>query len=262
MANADTKLTKREAEEEALSALLDGELSHEQEEDLRRRIAEDPELAERCAEFAEVGGVLQRLAAPTPNPERLDRIRQGLQARIDAEQAAGAEAQTEAQVIALPVRSRAAFVAAAALAAALALYWVMDPGTDLEPTVSPPAPVLAEVEVVLPAPTLSPSLSPSPDAVDTPSLAASPRPAEFGVQEAELLPSAPRMAQEAPEGLQPVAVAEPVRESTGTGDPAVLPDADEQLAIALDYGMLADFDVISNLELLESLDELATVESM
>ena len=44
--------------------------------------------------------------------------------------------------------------------------------------------------------------------------------------------------------------------------PRAVADSDERLAIALDYEMLADFDVISNLELLEFLGELENVESM
>ena len=42
----------------------------------------------------------------------------------------------------------------------------------------------------------------------------------------------------------------------------VLPDSDEELAIALEYETLADFDVISNLGLLEALSEFDNVESM
>ena len=45
----------KEAEEEALSALLDGELSPEREDEIRRRMANDPSLAARCSELAEVG---------------------------------------------------------------------------------------------------------------------------------------------------------------------------------------------------------------
>ena len=57
-----------------------------------------------------------------------------------------------------------------------------------------------------------------------------------------------------PEGVE-VAVVE-------TAEPMILPDSDERLAIALDYEVLADFDVISNLELLEFLGALDDVESM
>ena len=46
----------KEAEEEALSALLDGELSPEREDEIRRRMANDPSLAARCSELAEVSG--------------------------------------------------------------------------------------------------------------------------------------------------------------------------------------------------------------
>ena len=62
--------------------------------------------------------------------------------------------------------------------------------------------------------------------------------------------------------VQQVAAVDPVRHGAEPEQTLTLPDSDEQLAIALEYGMLADFDVILNLELLESLDELATVESM
>ena len=42
------------SEDEDLSALLDGELSPERAQQLRLRLAEEPELAARCAELGEV----------------------------------------------------------------------------------------------------------------------------------------------------------------------------------------------------------------
>ena len=85
----------RDSEEEDLSALLDGELSPEKEDSLRRRMTEDPDLAERCAELAEVGGLLQKSAEAPPEIDRLQRIHQNLRARIEADATANEEEAQE-----------------------------------------------------------------------------------------------------------------------------------------------------------------------
>jgi len=257
MADANSKLMKKQAEDEALSALLDGELSQEQEEGLRRRMADDPRLAERCAEFAEVGGTLQSLASATSDPERLQRIRQGLQARIDADELAGTQDQQGARVIPFPRGGRGALAAVAALAAALALYLAIDSGSELEPAASRNAPILAEAEVAIPE-----AETPVAEVIEPTRLAASPESGAFDADRVEALPSDRLSPGESPEGPPVVAILDPTTPVVEAEAPLILPDADEQLAIALEYGMLADFDVISNLELLESLDELVTMESM
>lgn len=256
MANSNSKLMHKQAEDETLSALLDGELSPEQEEDLRRRMAEDPQLAERCAEFAEIGGALQRLATAAPDPKRLRRIQQGLRSRIDADELAETLDPPSAQVIPFPLYRRAAVGVVAALAAALALYLAIDPGSELETPASPKAPRLAEAPVSVPK-------APAPVAViETPRLAASAVSPEADAVTAEAVPSETLYPADTPEDLRLVEAMNPVHSVAEEDAPLILPDADEQLAIALEYGMLADFDVILNLELLESLYELETVESM
>ncbi|MEE3328100.1 MAG: hypothetical protein VX252_12255 [Myxococcota bacterium] len=247
----------RDSEEEALSALLDGELSEEREEELRRRMADDPALAARCAELAEVGGLLQKLAEPMPEADRLQRMHADLRSRIEAD---GVEPEQETQrgtdIPLAPRRGRPLVAPAAALAAALALYLAVgERGTE-----SPSAPVseaigLAEGSVpeaespVLLRPPVEPFV---PEASQ---FAQVPAPEEAGAP-ANVYP------EEVAPMLEPPQVEEPTVVAVVEPEPLVLPDSDERLAIALDYEMLADFDVISNLELLEFLGELENVESM
>ena len=254
----------RDSEEEALSALLDGELSAEREEEIRLRMANDPALAARCAEMAEVNGLLQTLAEPQPEPERLQRMHEELRARIQNESADSTERMGEsrpAKVIPLvPRRARNLVMATAAMAAALALYLVMGQRGEGPIPVSPSEPV-------------SVAKSPTPEAVapvapetivDSSVLEEVEADSQWAqvpvVEEATSLPSA------YPEEVAPVLpqaeAAEVVVAAAEASEPMTLPDSDERLAIALDYDMLADFDVISNLELLEFLGELEDVESM
>jgi anti-sigma factor RsiW len=255
----------KEAEEEALSALLDGELSAEREEEIRRRMANDPSLAARCAELAEVSGLLQKLVEPQPEPDRLQRMHEGLRARIEFESGESTESEEEeargATVTPLaPRRILNLGVAAAALAAALALYLsVGERGVGTDPVLPEAAMALAEnpapvIEAVVPtpvAPLAEPILPEDPEGV---SQWAQGSEVEEAVPSTSVYPEEvmPVLAQ--PEGLE-VAVVETV-------EPMILPDSDERLAIALDYEVLADFDVISNLELLEFLGALDDVESM
>ena len=258
MSNASLRYMNRDSEEEALSSLLDGELSEENEEEIRRRMAEDPDLAARCAELAEVDGLLQKLAEPLPEADRLQRMHGDLRARIEAE--ANTRPADGAEVIALAPRRRSALVGvAAALAAALALYLALGPGgAERESDSLRQDPLLARTtdpEPVIPEPAF-PVEKPVVEAeAETAQLAQAP------VAEEALAPPTvyPEEVVPVPEPAQPeearVAVAEDPQ-------PLVLPDSDERLAIALDYEMLADFDVISNLELLEYLGEIENLESM
>ncbi len=104
MPNANVQYMNRDSDDEALSALLDGELSEEREDALRLRMAEDPRLAERCAELAEVGGLLQKLAEPQPEADRLQRIHQNLRARIEADATESDEAAQTSTLMQLSPR--------------------------------------------------------------------------------------------------------------------------------------------------------------
>ena len=71
--------------DENLSALLDGELSPEGERELRRRLTEEPALAERLAALAEVTGQVINFAGdqdPATDRSRLDRMHAALRVRL------------------------------------------------------------------------------------------------------------------------------------------------------------------------------------
>lgn len=259
MPNASVQYMNRDSEDEALSALLDGELSEEREDALRLRMAEDPRLAERCAELAEVGGLLQKLAEPQPEADRLQRIHQNLRARIEADATEGDEEAETATVIPLsPRRNRTLVGVAAAIAASLALYLSLgEPTTSPELAPSPQATGLAD--------TVSPPLEPA-ITLPTPVAEVESEASQWAEARAAEPAEAVSPGTVYPEAVTPDLELAQVEESAVAPvvDPAsmVLPDTDERLAIALDYEMLADFDVISNLELLEYLGELENVESM
>jgi anti-sigma factor RsiW len=150
--------------DEKLSALLDGELSPQEEAALRAEIARSPELAARLAAFA---GLDERLRALPSRPVPAD-----LHARV-AERTRGAPARGAPRSGAPPARRR--WLAAAALAAAAAaLALLVLPRAPREATqvarVEPPpvplAPPLAvEPEVPAlpePAPTPAPTPTPAP----------------------------------------------------------------------------------------------------
>jgi anti-sigma factor RsiW len=252
---------------EDLSALLDGELEPERAQVLRRRLSEEPALAARWAELGELTGQLQMLAhsedgrdeASSEEAARLDRIHGALRVRLAGEavleeEAAEEEARDEAaagqpraQVI--PLRPLPAWLgpAAAALAASLALYWAAGnfgggvPGTgldDVEPGGGEPAASQWVAETVPPAPAEpAPQLEPAPVEI----VRDAPSPTEPGAV-LETLPDEEAQAVEAWAAVD-------------------LAEADEEeLAIAFELDVLADFDVIENLELLELLDELDTLE--
>ena len=250
---------------EDLSALLDGELEPERARVLRRRLSEEPALAARWAELGELTGQLQMLArswddrdeASSEEEARLDRIRGALRVRLageavleeEAEEEArgAAAAQPQAQVI--PLRPLPAWLgpAAAALAASLALYWAAGnlgggvPGTgldDAEPGGGELAAPQWVAETVPPPP-----VEPAP----------------------QLEPAPVEIVRDAPSPTEPGAVLETLPDEEAQAVEAWaavdLAEADEEeLAIAFELDVLADFDVIENLELLELLDELDTLE--
>ncbi len=251
-----------DVDDEDISALLDGELAPERAQALRRRLVEEPALAARWAELGELTGQLRTLARPgdsrdeaNPGEEaRLDRIHGALQVRLAAEEVLEEEARGEetagqprAQVI--PLRPLPGWFgpAAAALAASLALYWAAGnfggsvPGAALDDAEPPVGEQTAPqwVAETVPPPSAEPVPTPEPAPVkivrDAPS-----RP-EPGVA----LETAPDEEVQAVEAWAVVDLAEV---------------DEEELAIAFELDVLADFDVIENLELLELLDELDTME--
>jgi anti-sigma factor RsiW len=231
---SDRKNDRKEAPErdlEDLSALLDGELSPAREAELRARMSERPELAEA---FALMGGADQQLRDLAGRPvaeDRLARMRAGLDAKLAADEG---EWASGAVVIAFPNRGRWMAAAAAALAAGLALYLVVDRPSANGPT------VVSERIAEVPAPVESLA---EPDRI------------------AQGAPNGTAAANDGPEVVDPPALARApdlIEESTSVLDTA----SEEEIAIALDYETLTDFEVIARLELLELLDDLDTVEAM
>ena len=263
------------SEDEDLSALLDGELSPERAEQLRRRLAEEPELAARCAELGEVSGHLRNLAHPADRSEsesqrqgaRVEGMHATLRQRIAAEQAAtgieppaGTSSRASAPVIPLRAPWRGLVPAVAALAAGLALYLSLgdfrsdDSGfTENQVASEFSEPVAPDPENPLELPGWTADTEAGDGARS-----------ENGLVETSAPESAPQLIAEA----FPAGPSEMARENQDRL--AVDPDVDlavdlsvigdEELAIAFEFDVLADFDVIENLELLELLDELDTLE--
>ena len=71
----------REAVDEELSAMMDGELAAEQEVALRERLAGDSQLAARLAELERVDAALAALPAAEPSAA----LRESLRSRIEAD---------------------------------------------------------------------------------------------------------------------------------------------------------------------------------
>lgn len=258
-------------EDEDLSALLDGELSPERAEQLRRRLAEEPELAARCAELGEVSGQLRNLAHPADRSEsesqlevdRVEAMHGALRQRISAEQAtmgietpAGTSSRRSARVIPLHASWKGLAPAVAALAAGLALYLSLGDfrSDDSAPTGNLAASDLSEG--VTPDPEI-PLERPRPTADAEAGAGLS---AGNGLAERDAPGSAPQVIAEAsPAGPLEMAREEQDRRvADRTVDLAII--GDEELAIAFEFDVLADFDVIENLELLELLDELDSLE--
>ena len=112
--------------EERLSALLDGELSPEEETSLRTELDRSPELRQRLAELAAVGDALRVL----PGPEASDDLKERLRARIAAEsEAPQHEDRDTPPATRGPARRRPLqYAAVAAIAAGLsALVFLVNP---------------------------------------------------------------------------------------------------------------------------------------
>lgn len=238
--------------DENLSALLDGELSPEGERELRRRLTEEPALAERLAALAEVTGQVINLAGdqdPATDRSRLDRMHAALRVRLadaDAEGAAdraGApKARQQARVLRLRPALRWVAPAAAALAAGLVLYLgVGDVGSERSGATSTP-PVAVE---------------------DLPQSSGTARDAGAEPSGLEAPVSSSEAAQLARNSL-PAPATEAERVTAETDGEAAVIDLDQaedvELAIAFEFNVLADIDVIENLDLLERMSELDTME--
>jgi len=236
--------------------LLDGELDPGAAAELRARMTEDPELARRSAELGELTGQLRNLAHPGERPEaeiqledaRVERMHSALRVRLAAEEAveaeetqATAEAEAPAPVIWLRPARDWLVPAAAALAASLFLYLAFGSRVPDGPSGSADPGLVAENVAPRPgSPVAAESLLPSPDL-------------EIEVAEDPPTGLARDIAETTPPDM-PSAIAE----APATIDLAAAND--EELAIALEFGVLTDFDVIENLELLELLNELDTME--
>ncbi len=236
--------------DEDLSALLDGELSPEGEVALRQRIAGEPALAVRLAELAEVTGQVRNLAESTSLSEaeaeletqRIDRMQAALRVRLsvaEAEEARPSDPDRAPSARVIPLRPRLNWLvpAAAALAASLALYWGAEnfgpesTGATEGPTMETPG---------------------------SSELLAESSPREAPAAQLEEAAEVELALEPAPAMEEPTAVPLPIKEESVVVDLATL--GDEELAIAFDYDVLADMDVIQNLELLEMLYELDGLE--
>jgi len=268
-----------------LSALLDDELDPAAADALRGRIAREPELAARFEQLGELDGQLGRLADALPSEARLARLRVGLQERIDAEAASGhvdaaplgapPAASGVAPVISIGLRRRWMAPAAAALAAGLALYLLSGspPGDPARsPGVGPelagvdpplrftPAPERVEALARREAPVeVEPTVIPDPPTEPTGTPTPSPtRQALAGLDATGRGPAVETVvaAAEEPTGaMAPDAGAESAPEIAplATEDPLLASASEVELALAMEYEVLSDLDVIENLELLELL---------
>ena len=204
------------------SALLDGELTHEREAELRAHVDSCARCQARLEALRRVDANLTALPAP---PVAND-LRARLQARIDAQPSPTAALQSSigaaTSTAALPGRvaprrprhwlGAPAISAAVAAAAAIALYLALSPGEGSMPSEVAPEPPIAH------APTSVPE---------------------------EIAP--PRERLEIAETPAPI----PVELAPAIGDLDAEPV--EDVAVALELDFMQDLDVIANLELLEAL---------
>ena len=271
------------SEDEDLSALLDGELSPERAQQLRLRLAEEPELAARCAELGEVSGHLRNLAHPEGRSEsesqlegaRVEGMHAALRERIAAEEAAtgieapaGTPSRASAPVIPLRASWKGLVPAVAAMAAGLALYLSLgnfrsdDSGLTENRVASEfSEPLTSDLENPLELPGSTAETEAGDGVRLENGLAETSAPERAPQRIAEAFPTGPsEMARENPDRLAvDLAVDLEVDRAVDLEvDLAVI--GDEELAIAFEFDVLADFDVIENLELLELLDELDTLE--
>ena len=229
-----------------LSAWIDGELPEAEARALAERVAREPELAARAGALRRVNEALRALPAPEPAPD----LRQRLEARLAAGEGEGEErgmavpaGEAEARGVVVPLRVRRwALPAAAALAAGLALY--------LSARTAPPRPGAPEL-----AP--PPEIVRSPEPAPTPARE-TPEPARLELArepEPAAAPDPPEsVAPERPGGADPTRLADaPAEDAAQLADAPAEDAEDGELALALDYELLRDFEVIDQLELLEVL---------
>ncbi|MDE0886603.1 MAG: hypothetical protein OSB70_13840 [Myxococcota bacterium] len=247
----------------ALSALLDGELDSAAAEKLRAQLIAQPALAERGAELGELSGHLQNLASPSERSEaaiqlegeRVDRMQAALRVRLAA---ASAESEAESRAVpgppaparVIPLRKirREGWAAAAALAAGLLFYLAFGEGLGGGET-SVPSSSRGEFVAAEPA-------APHEEPVPEPALEWAASPPVLS-EVAEVSEGALALGSNPP---APV-FAPGEAESDAEGAEIYLAEAgQEELALALEWEVLSDFDVIENLELLELLDGLDRME--
>jgi anti-sigma factor RsiW len=253
--NRDETSEHRDAD---LSALIDGELDADREAELRARLAADSALAARFEALSEIDLRLRALSREEPSSEQLDRVRAALERRL----ADAGPAATTGRLIELRPRARVLAPIAAALAASLALYLGLsgpsEPGLDLQGTDASATPEVARTPVPAEPPR---AVSPTASAVDDRPLLAEDA---SGPARAVVEPPSPARS----DSDSALELAATLRELHGVAPTLDAPldiesdTSDEEVAIALQYEMLADLDVIENLDLLERLTELESTDSM
>jgi negative regulator of sigma E activity len=213
--------------DEALSALLDGELDAEAEAALRARLEGSPEAAARLRELEGIDSALRGI----PELE----VPSDLLARVHAAAASESPARTSARGRAPRGGRRWLAVGgalAAAAAAALALY--LAPGAAPPDDARPQAPVARAPEApLLPAPAPRAPQQRAPEPPPT-RLAERPRPER-----------APQIVEAPQEAVADLNLGEA---------------SDEELLLAMELETLEDLELIEHLDLLERLDELQGAE--
>ncbi len=253
-------------DDEDLSALLDGELPPDREGRLRRRLVDEPELAQRLGEMGALTGELSALAEAEVEPRRIDRMHAALRARIDAE-GSDADAGGEAEVIPLRAYLRRGVPMAVAAAAALALYLALGRTPLRTPD---PVPEFAKaprqetiIEEVSPPSLFVPEEIQSQVALEGADGAGPGVVAEK--DGGDLAESSQRVARsQSTTSSTENAGQVPGLEMPGSKAPAEALEEyrDEEIAIAFDYEMLIDYEVIENLELLELIDTAEFTEQI
>jgi len=229
--------------EQDLSALVDGELAESRANELREHVSGCARCTARVDAF-EAANV--RLASLPVRSVPAD-LRARLQARIDAEEAESAAPDGRRTSLRPPPPTRRRWLAspalatAAALAAAVALYWVLVPGDAIRPGTSELPPMAHE----------EPAPAPEPDPLPI-------RPEPVAPQIAETpAPLPPEL--EAPQQAPPteVAVVPPAPEVSPSSDVEFDAVPAEEIELALELDTIEDLDVIANLEVLEALVALS-----
>ncbi len=215
--------------DEALSALHDAELSEEQAEALRARVDAEPALARRLDRFDAVDRRLRAHAAPEVSGDLFAR----LQRRIEKDRS-GSHGSARLRTPARRLRgARLGLAGGLAAAAALTLYLALGSGPGNDPA--------REAMPGLVKSAIAPEGSP-------------PSSAETVVAEREAVarPPLPEAVASAP-GIAALRV--PALDAEWAAA------SDEEVAIAMQYQVLADLELIRDLEILELLAALEEVGS-